>query len=188
LGIARQIGDPESEALALVGLSRVALRAGEFETVCRFADAALRITADLESSSQVMPLHLLAAGTRLSGDHARAMTLYSDSLALNRKLQDSGMVAAELHNLGHVSLHRGDLAAAERYFAECAGLRNGSEDPYDQAMERLNRAALAFHGGEVDRAASLLREAISTLDRAGIALDPDDQFEVDWLRARTVVG
>src|SRR5881628_412604 len=184
LRVAREIGDPEAEALALVGLSRVALRAGEYDSVRRFADEALRITRGLEREAQVMPLHLLAAGTRLSGDYERATALYADSLALNRELQDSGMVRTELHNLGHVSLHRGDVATAERFFAECSGLRRGSQNPYDRAMELLNGAALAFHRGETEGATGVVAEVESTLDREGIALDPDDRFEVDWLRGR----
>ncbi len=184
LRVAREIGDPEAEALALVGLSRVALRAGEYDSVRRFADEALRITRGLEREAQVMPLHLLAAGTRLSGDYERATALYADSLALNRELQDSGMVRTELHNLGHVSLHRGDVATAERFFAECSGLRRGSKNPYDRAMELLNGAALAFHRGEREGATGVVAEVESTLDREGIALDPDDRFEVDWLRGR----
>ncbi|TMQ58738.1 MAG: hypothetical protein E6K76_06870 [Candidatus Eisenbacteria bacterium] len=182
LRVAREIGDPESEALALVGLSRVALRAGEYDSVCRLAEEALRVTRDLERDAQVMPLHLLAAGTRLSGDYPRATTLYKDSLTLNRGLRDLGMVRTELHNLGHVSLHLGDVAAAVQYFGECSELRRGSENPYDRAMELLNGAALAYHRGETERTADRVAEVESTLNRAGIVLDPDDRFEVDWLR------
>ena len=108
-------------------------------------------------------------------------SLYLESLALNRKLGEMYMCCVELHNLGHVSLHRGNLEAAAAYFSECAELRKGSSDPYDAAMESLNAAAMAFHKRDADRATSLLAETESTLDEVGIVLDPDDQFEVDWL-------
>ena len=72
---------------------------------------------------------------------------------------------------------------ARRRFAECAELR-ASDDPYDVAMRHLNDAALAYAAGERRRALELLGTAQSTLDDAGIALDPDDAFEVDWLRSR----
>jgi hypothetical protein len=64
--------------------------------------------------------------------------------------------------------------------AEVSTQRN----PYDTAMEALNDAALAHHRGNRARAASLLAEVERTLDDAGISLDPDDRFEVDWLRDR----
>ena len=92
------------------------------------------------------------------------------------------MVAVELHNLGHVELHRGDVAGAERCFAECDALRNPG-DPYDTAMTSLNRAAINFARGDVAPAHELLRNVETTLGAAGIVLDPDDAYEVDWLRA-----
>jgi hypothetical protein len=44
----------------------------------------------------------------------------------------------ELHNIGHVELHRGNLDAAERCFAECADVCN-HDDPYEAAMTHLNQ-------------------------------------------------
>jgi hypothetical protein len=89
----------------------------------------------------------------------------------------------ELHNIGHIELHRGNVDAAERCFAECAEVRN-EDDPYEAAMTHLNHAALAFARGEPDRASELLGRMQSILDGAGIVLDPDDDFEVNWLRGR----
>jgi hypothetical protein len=94
------------------------------------------------------------------------------------------MVGIELHNLGHVELHRSNVDVAEQYFAECAEIRVGDEDPYDAAMTNLNQAALAFAAGDNKRAAELIGQTESTLESAGIVLDPDDAFEVDWLRGR----
>jgi tetratricopeptide (TPR) repeat protein len=182
LEIARTVGDREAEALALVGLSRVALRDGDYARVRTLAAQARDLVRDLEPSADVAPLHLQAAGTRLAGDLDSAARLYEESLDLNRRLGDKRMVAVELHNLGHVELHRGDVARAERCFAECDALRNPG-DPYDTAMTSLNRAAISFARGDVARAHDLLRNVETTLGAAGIVLDPDDAYEVDWLRA-----
>ena len=51
-------------------------------------------------------------------------------------------------------------------------------------MTHLNYAALAFARGDRARAVELLQQTQTTLDAAGIVLDPDDAFEVDWLRAQ----
>jgi hypothetical protein len=51
-------------------------------------------------------------------------------------------------------------------------------------MGELNRAALAVVRGNRQRAAGLLGRAQAMLDSAGIVLDPDDAFEVGWLRDR----
>jgi tetratricopeptide (TPR) repeat protein len=182
LEVSRAVGDSEAEALALVGLSRVALRDGDYERVRSLAAEARALTQGLAPDAGAVALHLEAAGTRLSGALDEAVDLYTESLELNRTLDDARMAGIEHHNLGHVELHRGNAAVAERHFAKAAAARTDS--PYDSAMTSLNNAALAFAAGERDRAAKLLARVESTLAEAGISLDPDDQFEVDWLRER----
>lgn len=183
LETALAVGDAEAEALALVGLSRVAFRDGDYDRVRSLAAEARELTRDLDAAAGAAPLHLLAAGTRLAGEHDRAVELYTESLELNRRLGDTRSVGMELHNIGHVELHRGNVEAAERCFAERELVRN-QDDPYETAMSRLNQAALAFALGDDQRADQELGRAKSTLDSAGIVLDPDDAFEVDWLRER----
>jgi hypothetical protein len=124
---------------------------------------------------------MLVAGTRLSGDYDTARLLYLESAELNRRLGDTYMVGVELHNLLHVEIHRGELGEATRLYEAVHRLRSGSSNPYDEAMDLLNRAALAAAHGEPG-AADLLARAQRVLDDAGIALDPDDRFEVDELR------
>jgi tetratricopeptide (TPR) repeat protein len=181
LKVAREVNDREAEALALVGLSRVALRDGDYALVRSLAAQARELTRRLEASAEVAPLHLLAAGTRLAGDFDEAIRVYTESLELNRRLGDNRGVGMELHNIGHVELHRGNVANAARCFAEGAEHRN-QDDPYEAAMTHLNQAALAFARGDVEGATELLHRTQSTLDGAGIVLDPDDAFEVRWLR------
>jgi tetratricopeptide (TPR) repeat protein len=184
LEIARATSDAEAEALALVGLSRVAFRNGDYGDVYELALQARNLVRELDPSAAVAPLHMQAAGTRLAGDLDEAVRLYEESLELNRRLGDDRMVAIELHNIGHVESHRGNHETAERCFVECAALRN-SADPYDVAMTNLNAAAVAFAHEDHGRTRALLQEAETTLTDAGIALDPDDAYEMDWLRSRT---
>ncbi len=183
LDCSRVVDDPETESLALVGLSRVALRNGDYVRVRDLALQARRLASELEPEADVMPLHLLAVGYRLSGSYDDAARLYTESLGLNRSLGDAGMVATELHHLGHLELHRGNLEKAEQYFNERETLRN-MQDPYEDALTDLNQAALAYYRGEPAHARELLAHARATLGRAGINLDPDDAFEVKWLEDR----
>lgn len=178
---ARSVNDREAEALALVGLSRVAFRDGDYARVRSLAAEARELTRGLNAAAGVAPLHLLAAGTRLAGHYDEAIALYRESLELNRLLGDSRMVSMELHNIGHVELHRGNVDAAERHFSECAAVRN-HDDPYEAAMSHLNQAAMAFVRGGRERVIELLRQMQSALESAHIMLDPDDAFEVEWLQ------
>ena len=183
LDVARVIGDAGAESLALVGLSRVAFRDGRFADVVELAREA-RVLAGGDPRGEVWPMHMQAAGTRLSGDYDAARDLYVECLELNRSLGNDGVEAMELHNLAHVELHRGDVAAAEGFLALWRERKANSSDPYDRAMWALNEAALAAAHGERHRAAARLDLAERRLAGAGIVLDPDDAFELEYLRAQ----
>lgn len=181
LDVARAVGDRPAESLALVGLSRVALRDGRFGDVVALSRDA-RALAGGDKPAQAGPLHLQAAGTRLGGDYEGARSLYLESLGLSRELGDGYVETMELHNLGHVSLHLGDVTAAEGYFARWRERTVASDNSYDRAMAALNEAALSVAHGERHRAADRLARAETTLADAGIVLDPDDASEVEHLR------
>jgi hypothetical protein len=55
-----------------------------------------------------------------------------------RRIGDPGMVAVELHNLGHVEIHRGNVEAAEECFEQVPH----SDDRFSEAMSRLNEATV----------------------------------------------
>ena len=184
LAMARELGDGEAEAYALVGLSRVALRAGDYADVVALAERARELVRD-DRDASVAPLHMQAAGTRLLGRYEEARTLYEESLELNRVRGDARMTAAELHNLAHVALRLGDVDEAEERLEEWRALVALSEDPYDLAMQRLNEAALLIARGSPECAGPLLAEAEERLAAAGIVLDPDDASELQHLRALT---
>lgn len=167
--------------MAHLGLSRVAVDDGDYERARSLAAKAREFARAFDPAMGQAPLHLHAQATRLAGDYDEAAALFRESLELNRRIGDTGMVGVELHNLGHVEIHRGAADAAERYFAECAQLGSG-EDAYSKAMTQLNEAAVAWARGDSDRAAELLARADAILDEGGIDPSSDDRFELDWLR------
>jgi tetratricopeptide (TPR) repeat protein len=183
LKAARAVQDSEALALAHLGLSRVAFLDGKYDHARSLAAQARGFARALDPALGQAPLHMHAQGTRLTGDYEGAAALFEESLALNRRLGDLGMVGVELHNLGHVEIHRGNLDAAERYFAECEDL-GASDDAYSVAMTHLNRAVVAFARGENDRAETLLADAESALGETAPYPAPDDRFELDWLRGQ----
>ena len=126
---------------------------------------------------------MFAQSTRMMGDYDRAAALFTESLELNRLIGDPGMVAVELHNLGHVEMHRSNVDAAESRFAECARAAS-TDDPYDVSMTDLNHASVSFARGDPVGAAELLHRAVSGLEDNGMEPAPDDAFEIGWLRDR----
>ena len=170
LETARPVGDPEALTLAHLGLSRVAFEDGDYERALAHARAAREHARDLETALDQGPLHTEAQSTRMLGDLDRAVELLAQSLALNRRIGDTGMVAVELHNLGHVEIRRGNLKAAERIFDE---LGVG-----DDTHGTLSGAALAHARGDDHRA----RELLARAELVGGELAADDRAELDWLR------
>jgi tetratricopeptide (TPR) repeat protein len=181
LAAARAVGDPEALALACLGLSRVAHAAGDSEQARSLAVQAREHARGLSPAMGQGPLHLHAQSLRLAGDYDQAAALFRESLALNRRLNDEGMIIVELTNLGHVEIHRGDVDAAERCFDELAELASG-DDPYSVAMARLTKAAVAFARDNREQAATLVAAIDATLAESGTELPSDDRLELDWLR------
>ena len=179
--------DPEARVLGLLGLSRVALMEGDPERGRLLAGEARELARGMRPAMSQAPLHMLAQSTRMAGDLDTAAVLFEESLALNRRIGDPGMVVVELHNLGHVEAHRGNVDAAELHFAEAASSAS-PDDPYDAAMTNLGRGVVAFVRGDRDLAASLLAGARETFSAAGIDPAPDDAAELDRLERALAEG
>lgn len=180
LDLARELGDVRGESDGLTGLARAALRDGDYEEVARLASEGVSTAREAgDIGAEGAPLHLQAVGLRMSGDYERAREAYLESLALADRLGDEQRKQMEFHNLGWVELHRGEIDAAARMFAE-RDARSGM-DAYADAWQDLNSAALAHARGEPDEAARLFASGTRSLSDLGVALDPDDQSELDWL-------
>jgi tetratricopeptide (TPR) repeat protein len=179
---AEESGDAEALALAHLGLSRVALEDGDHERARAEAVQARELASDLGPTMGQAPLHMHAQAARQAGDFDEAAALFEQSLELNRRVGDTGMVDVELHNLGSVELRRGNVDQAERYFAECREL--DSDDPYVVALTAFHDAAIALGRGARERATTLFERGETVLGEAGIDLFTDDRADVEWLRNR----
>ncbi|HZS30815.1 MAG TPA: hypothetical protein VFA37_06120 [Gaiellaceae bacterium] len=154
LDLARTLGDVRGECEALTGLSREALRAGDYPRVAEFAGEGVRKAREAgDRAAEMAPIHLQAAGTRLAGNYDEAREIYLESVALGDELGDERRKQTEFHNLGWVELHRGDVESAARMFAE-RDARSGL-DAMGDAWTQLNQAALALARGDRDEAMRL---------------------------------
>lgn len=172
--------DPEALTLAYLAMSRVAFEDGDYPKSLGLAVKARESARNQDPALGQAPLLLHASATRMTGNYDQAAALFEQSLTLNRRIRDQGMVVAELQNLGLVEFHRGNFETAERYFAESERL-GPSDDPYSRAMAGLYAAFMAFGWGNKNESRSLLQRAQSILKEAKMNAGPDDQFEIDWL-------
>ena len=180
LRVARELGDTRGECDALTGLARVALRDGRYGQVVALARDGRKLASALgDRSAGASPLHLEAAGVRMQQDYATARELYLESLELNAALGNKVAMAMEQHNLGWVELHLGNVDEAESRFRKRD--EYGDTDAYGTAWSNLNWAAIAHGRDDISEAERRFTAGKRALEELGVALDPDDQFEVDWL-------
>ena len=170
--LAQTLRDDEALLFAQLGLSRVAFEDGDSGQARELAAGARKLAASFGEAMGQAPLHMEAQVARQAGDYDTAAALFEESLALNRRIDDPSMVVVELQNLGLVEIHRDNVDAAERYFGELPP----ANEPYGEALTRLNDAAVAFRKDDADRA----RDLLAGVDGALFAAD--DRAELDWLR------
>lgn len=185
LRIAEQVKDHEAETLAHLGLSRVDFEEGNYQSALFHASKARKLSHGLDLSLGQAPLFMEAQSRRMLGNYNEAASLFRQSVELNRKIGDIGMVVAEFTNLGFVEVHLGNTDSAESSFNESEKLAPKLTDPYSQAMSLLTKGAVAFLKGDHAQARSLLAQSEKALKESGLKPGPDDGFEIDWLKSQT---
>jgi tetratricopeptide (TPR) repeat protein len=175
--LARNAGADAALVLALNGLSRVALRAGD---AGRTRELSLQVLELVSGDSQeYSPRHMLAAAARAEGDYAKAEELYGVTLELSRRLGRRSSEAGELVNLGYVALHRGETALAIERFQESLEIAAELDDDYLLPYAVMGAASSALARGHREEAARLLGAAKAAFDRTGAAIDPGSAEEYE---------
>ena len=94
----------------------------------------------------------LGDGAMLTGDLARAHTLYEESLALYQEQGDIWGRATVLQSLALLVWTEGDLAAAGALYEESAQLARTLGDKWDMARALTSAAAIALQQGNLEGA------------------------------------
>jgi hypothetical protein len=185
LKLAMELADTEAIAHALVGLSRVELRDGAYDSVRLHAvraSALLREAGD--TSAAIGPAHMVAAVDRMTGHDSAAASLYEQTLARYRAEHDDPGVAGELMNLAYVRLHQGRRTEARSLVRDALNRFVALRDETSQEFVLAAFAAVAADAGDAVDAAKLYGAAGKLLTAAGVTLDPDDQYELDRYSAK----
>lgn len=185
LELATQLADREAIAQALVGLSRVELRAGEYDSVRAHAGRASALLREAgDTSGAIGPAHMVAAVDRMTGHDSAAAALYEQTLARFRAEHDDAGVAGEVMNLAYVRLHQGRRAEARSLLRDALNRFVALHDDMSQAFVLAAFGAVAADAGDAAAAAQLYGAAGKLLATGGVTLDPDDQYEFDRYSAK----
>ena len=180
LSLATELDEQQLRVFGYADLARVALRRGDYATVrARSEEGRALAEAAGDRAAERMPVHMLAAAARMEGDLTRAREYYVQSIEISRELGLQRNVAGELHNLGYLELHGGDLEAAGRLFRECLDWAWEHRDMYILPYSLVDFGVVAAAEGELVRAARLLGAGEGLFEAAGAVPDPDDRVEFD---------
>ncbi|GIG03177.1 tetratricopeptide repeat protein [Catellatospora citrea] len=185
----QQESDPTRRVIALFSLARVALRDGDLQGAADRAEEALAVARQCaDRSLEERPRLVLAAVARMTGDLARARTLFWECIAYNQGRGRPKLVYAQYHNLAFCELGLGDVDLARSLFAEnrLRVFQQGWDDlvPYVCVAD----AALACAEGDYLRAARMVGAADSAFAALGHVPDPDDMVDLAAIRATAVAA
>ena len=182
--IARQTDDAATEALALTGSARIALRT-DVEAARRLCLAALEladpVAAPLARGSAV---HVLGVAAQMAGDLEEAASYMNERLALARASGNYAAVASEAGNLAIVERQLGNLDAAETLSLEALDISVRREDDWLIPYLLSGLAAIAVERGELCRSATLIGAAEAMVEEQNAEWPPDERVHYDATRAR----
>jgi len=185
LRIYRHLQDKAGIATAVLGLSRAALRDKDYAAARRYAEESGVLRRELgDKAGQASAVHLMASVARIQGQYDKAVELYAFSLNANREAGWDVPIASDLTSLGYVRLRQGRIDAAKKFFTDSLQKYRDLQDEAGVASVLTGFASIAVEQKQATRAARLYASALGILDRFGVALEPDDQLDVDHYTAK----
>jgi tetratricopeptide (TPR) repeat protein len=176
LEIGRRVDDPTVTALALAGLARLALRAGDVDegrSLCREALTVVGGTGDRDGRSAAN--HVLAAAEQMAGNFGTARELMAERMAIERERGNHAAVAVEASNLSMVERQLGHLDEAEALGREALEIARQRGDEWMIPYVFNGLAAIALEREDFERAATLIGAAEAIMDAQHASWPPDER-------------
>ena len=165
---AHQAGVDSLEGMAHRGLGAIAKMAGQYDRAQRelaLADRQLPVPSFEWLHTQLLLGEMLVR----TGHPDEAQTRFQDLLVESRRRRNRWMLAASLMDLGNVSYEQGDMAQADRDWAQAAAhfdslAARGRIDPSSAIGARANRAHALIELDRLADARALLDQQIAACD------------------------
>jgi predicted ATPase len=155
LTLYREAGDERNEARVLMRLGGVEFLSGSPEGMLNWSEQALPIYERLDDPEGIArSLHYIAEGLRDLGEFERSAELYTRSIEIRRE-HGLGNVGGAVHSLGDLSLDKGDLASAERYYSEALAIGPEEDDVRLRAYCLAGLACVAARSNDLTGAGRL---------------------------------
>jgi non-specific serine/threonine protein kinase len=191
LALARELGDTEGIANALLGLGDLARDQGNAGRLRAYCEECLVLFRDLDQQWAIgFTLNNLALAAYLEGDLALAASHAEESDSVFRGLQGGSSLAEVLITVGRVTAARDEAAAARASLTEALTLAWAKGPHFMVAMALEELGVQAVRQGRAQHGICLLGAA-ATLRRAmGVPIRPSDRpaLEGALATARTSLG
>ena len=157
LALATESSDKTNSAFALMWLGAIPAMEGKFSQAERYLQDALTMARAADAPAlAARTLNILGENSRLNARHDDAVGYYQRALSCYQSLGDSFGIELVTHNLGHVSVAKGDVEAAAEYYRDAVKLAVKIQ-AIPSAIEVLAAFAGLHHSrGESERALELL--------------------------------
>ncbi|MFI8946712.1 BTAD domain-containing putative transcriptional regulator [Streptomyces sp. NPDC053750] len=191
LQLAEELGLWLHASLLQSGLGRIALLTGDHAESDRRHELgrALAVEHDYRPG-EAFALTGLALTARRAGRLDEAEAHMRVALAWEHEVRYAPGITFGLAELGFTAEQRGDAAAAEELHREALAVAQDTGDPRAIALALEGLAGTAALTGEHAAAARLLGEAAALRESAGAPLPPEENGDVDRIRAtvRSALG
>jgi predicted ATPase/DNA-binding SARP family transcriptional activator len=155
LTLYRDASDERGETRVLLSLGAAEFIAGAPDSALAWEEQALSIYERLDDTLGIArTLHFIAEAVRDLGDFERSAELFARSIEI-RRANGLGSGPATVHSLGDLSLDKGDMPVAERYYREALALGLEEEDVRLQAYCSAGLACVAARNGDAATAGRL---------------------------------
>lgn len=174
-GVALDSKDRTTEALALAGLARIALRAGQTGLARSLCEEALHIVEGSDDTAgRSSAIHVLSVAVQMSGDLKTARDLMLQRMELARKRGALSVVSYEASNLSAVERQLGNRTRAKELAVEALEIEVRRSDKWTIPYTVNQLAAVAVETGDFARAATLLGAAERMVEDQGAEWPPDE--------------
>ena len=161
------VGDTRRAARALVQLASSLNLIGRYDEADAACSQALAVLRGFDDESAIAACMDVQGTTQLNlGSFAAARTLYLQSLAAHRALEDETGTARVLGNLGELEFAAGDVRSAVRFCEEGIEIDARGKNKANLAAKYCNSAAYHLALDDVESAAAAARAALEGSRRA----------------------
>jgi hypothetical protein len=173
--VARESQDRTTEALALAGLARIALRDGQTELARSLCEEALCVveTGD-ETAGRSSAIHVLSVAAQMSGDLNTARDSMLQRMEMARRRGALSVVSYEASNLSAVERQLGNRASAKELALTALDIEVRRSDKWTIPYTVNQLAAVAVETGDFALAATLLGAAERMVEDQGAEWPPDE--------------